>query len=67
MSTEAIVFLCSLPFLGWIYYQLQKRIGEDQAREWKEYVAANPHLFRKPEPVKPPIRLGMTEEQKKSM
>lgn len=65
-QTELTVFLCVLPFLGWLYYQLQKRISEDQARDWADYVAAHPEYFKKPEPLKP-IRLGMTEEQKKSM
>ena len=50
-QTEITVFLCALPLLGWIYYQIQKRIGEDQARDWKEFVAANPQYFHNPEPV----------------
>ena len=65
-QTEITIFLCALPFLGWIYYQIQKRIGEDQALDWKDFVQANPHLFRKHEPA------GNTtskwdDEQKKSM
>lgn len=39
MEQEALhawtVFLCSLPILAIIYYHIQKRIGEDQAQDWK--------------------------------
>lgn len=49
----ALIILLVLCFAGWIYYQLVQRIGEDQKREWEEYVKANPQLFRKPAPIAP--------------
>lgn len=51
-----IIVIIGLIFLGLIYYQIQKRIGEEQAREWQEYKKANPQLFFTP--PKPPASHG---------
>ena len=42
MNITPIIVLFIL--LGWVCYQIQKRIGEEQAREWKDFVAVNPNL-----------------------
>jgi hypothetical protein len=44
-----IIFLLTAVIVSVIYYQLQKRIGEDQAAEWADFVKANPQYFKKPE------------------
>lgn len=52
MPTPLIV-IGIIGLLVLLYIALVKRIGEDQKRDWADYVKANPHLFRKltlPEP-----------------
>ena len=51
MNTAIFIFVV-LVASGWLFYQIQKRIGEDQARHWKEFLNDNPHLFKKPDDKK---------------
>jgi len=64
-ATTLIILIGILLFLSWVVYQIQKRIGEEQSRDWAKFVKDNPHLFKKPEP--PIGRRGTSaENQKKS-
>jgi len=65
--SDVQIFMLSLIPLAWIYYQVTKRIGEDQALDWKDFVKDNPHLFQKPVATQPRRDGGMDDEQKKSM
>ena len=63
MDTFVILIVGAI-LLGWIYYQLQKRIGEDQAAKWADFVKANPQYFKKPDaPIK---KCEWPDDQKKS-
>lgn len=42
-----IIVLAILAGLGWIYYQIQDRIGQEQARDWKQFQKEHPEYFRK--------------------
>ena len=60
----AIVIASILLFVGFIYYQLQKRIGETNAREWVKFKEEHPQWFKKPNPII--IQTDMGANQKKS-
>lgn len=59
-----LIIIGFLLFGAWIVYNLQKRIGEQQVADWKDFVKANPHLFKQLKP--PSIKHGMSEAEKKS-
>lgn len=42
--------------LGWIYFFVQKKIGEHQALDWADFVKANPQYFLKSQSDKNPAR-----------
>ena len=62
---EILVITSVILVLGMLVYQIQKRIGEDQARDWKAFKEANPQYFKKPEP--PVSSVDKNIEQKKSL
>lgn len=52
----------------WIFYNLQKRIGEHQAADWNQWIKDNPQYFKHSEtffPVKQPTTIS--EDQKKNI
>jgi len=62
-----IIFIIGAAIVSFLYYQLQKRIGEDQAAEWADFVKANPKYFKKPvDPIHKPMAGEWTDDQKKS-
>lgn len=66
-ETEAFVSLGILVFLSWLYYQLQHKIGVQQAMDWEDFKKDNPHLFKKPEVVSARGQgTSWSDEQKKS-
>ena len=62
---EAIIIIVSLMFLSWVYYQIQKNIGEEQARDWDEYKKEHPELFPKPLPVEKKSHITGSKEELK--
>jgi hypothetical protein len=58
-----IIVLCGC---GWIWYQIQDRIGVEQTVEWNKYKKDHPEYFPKPEPIKKECGSAMSDEQKKS-
>lgn len=64
---DYVIIISVLFFCCWIVCQIQKRIGEEQARDWIKFVKDNPHLFKHPS-KSPGLNPGSlaAEEQKKS-
>lgn len=42
-----LIIFSILACLGWVYYQIQDRIGKEQARDWEVFKRNNPQYFRK--------------------
>lgn len=41
-NVKILIITLGILLLGWIVYLIQKRIGEHQALDWKEFIKANP-------------------------
>jgi hypothetical protein len=62
-----IIFLVVFAIISLLYYQLQKRIGEDQAAKWADFVKANPQYFKKPDaPVTKDSKCRWPDDEKKN-
>ena len=59
-----LIVIVGVILLGtWIVYNLSQRIGEEQEREWKQFLIEHPELVKKPEPVVvEPKHITMTEK-----
>jgi len=62
-----ILWFIAIAIMSLVYYQLQKRIGENQAVEWQDFVKDNPQYFKKAvNPIHKPMAGEWTDDQKKS-
>lgn len=63
---ELFLISAALAFCGWLYYRLQKKIGEEQAAEWEEFKKEHPEYFEKPK-QKSLVRsgCGWSEQERK--
>lgn len=62
MKMEIFLILTVLAFCGWLYYRLQKKIGEEQAAEWEEFKKEHPEYFEKRKQT-PFVCCGWTEQK----
>lgn len=45
---QTLVIIGAVVFLVWVYYMVQKRIGEDQQLEWERFKQDHPDWFPPP-------------------
>ena len=62
-----IFWFIAIAIMSLMYYQIQKRIGENQAADWADYVKANPQYFKKSDTtVAKDSKCRWPDDQKKS-